>query len=237
MHYSSGPLVVGDFVASAIVSITRLIREEELKPGDHLPAEAALSEQLQVSRTVIREALRSLAALRLVDLGVGKRPTIAQLDDASMAMMIEHGVVTDQIDILQIYDVRRTIEARTATLAALRRTEAEAQLILGLARAMVDASGDPVAIMEHDISLHIAIARASRNPVFALIIGAFQGVTRQTWPIGWKSRTDDDERRAMNALHEELALAIVDGNPHAAAVLMNRHFDQSIKALLTAGLI
>lgn len=237
MHHSGEPLVAGDFVAGAIASITRLIRDTELKPGDHLPAEAALSEQLQVSRTVIREALRSLAALRLVDLGVGKRPTIAQLDDASMAMMIEHGVVTDQIDILQIYDVRRTIEARTATLAALRRTDAEAQLILDLARAMTDAFSDPAAIMEHDIAFHIAIARASRNPVFALIVGAFQGVTRQTWPIGWKSRADDDERRAMNALHEELALAIVDGNPQAAAMLMNRHFDQSTKALLTAGLI
>ncbi|WEZ84093.1 FadR/GntR family transcriptional regulator [Rhizobium sp. 32-5/1] len=224
-------------MTGAIASITRLIREKELKPGDYLPAEAVLSEQFQVSRTVIREALRSLAALHLVDLGTGKRPTIAHLDDASMAMTIEHGVVTDQIDILQIYDVRRTIEGRTATLAALRRSEAEAQRILGHARAMRDASSDPEAIMEHDIAFHIAIARASRNPVFALIIGAFQGVTRQTWPIGWKSRADDGERHAMNALHEELALAIVDGNPQAASTLMNRHFDQSIKALLTAGLI
>ncbi|WP_275785964.1 FadR/GntR family transcriptional regulator [Pararhizobium gei] len=226
----------GDFVTGAIASITRLIRDKELKPGDHLPAEAVLSSQLQVSRTVIREALRSLAALRLVDLGVGKRPTIAQLDDASMAMMIEHGFVTDQIDILQIYDVRRTIETRTATLAALRRTDAEALLILRHAREMVNAFGDPVAIMEHDIAFHVAIARASRNPVFALIIGAFQGVTRETWPISWKSRTGDSERRAMNALHAELAQAISDSDPQAAATLMHRHFDLSIKALLAAGL-
>lgn len=237
MHNSNAPLVMGDFVTGAIASITRLIRDKDLKPGDRLPAEAALSEQFQVSRTVIREALRSLAALRLVDLGAGKRPTVAQLDDASMALMIEHGVVTDQIDIQQIYDVRRTIETRTAALAALRRTEAEALLILGHAQAMEQAFGDPVAIMEHDLAFHLAIARASRNPVFALIIGAFQGVTCQTWPIGWKSRTNDDERRAMNALHVELARAVHDGNPQTAAALMNQHFDQSIKALLTAGLV
>ena len=237
MKSISKPLAADDFVAGAIASITRLIRDKALKPGDRLPAEAALSEQFQVSRTVIREALRSLSALRLVDLGSGKRPTIAHLDDASMAMTIEHGVVTDQIDILQIYDVRRTIEARTASLAALRRTDAEAHLILRHARAMEHAFADPVAIMEHDISFHGAIARASRNPVFALIVGAFQGVTRQTWPIGWKSRADDEERRAMNALHEEIAMAIIDGNPQAASTLMDRHFDQSIKALLTAGLI
>ena len=236
-HIPDAPPAAADFVTGAIASITRLIRDKDMKPGDRLPAEAKLSEQLQVSRTVVREALRSLAALRLVDLGAGKRPTIAELDDASMALTIEHGVVTDQIDIQQIYDVRRTIEARTATLAALRRTELEAQLILGHAQAMEQAFGDPVAIMEHDLAFHAAIARASRNPVFALIIGAFQGVTRQTWPIGWKSRADDDERRAMNALHVALAQAIVDGDPEASARLMNRHFDQSIKALLTAGLI
>lgn len=237
MQDLSVPPGMGDFVTGAITSITCLIRDKHLKPGDRLPAEAALSEQLQVSRTVIREALRSLAALRLVDLGVGKRPTVAQLDDASMALMIEHGVITDQIDIQQIYDVRRTIEARTAALAALRRTDAEALLILSHAQAMERAFGDPEVIMEHDLAFHVAIARASRNPVFALIIGAFQAVTRKTWPIGWKSRTNDDERRAMNALHVELAQAILDGDPQAAAALMNRHFDESIKALLTAGLV
>ena len=227
----------GDFVTDTIGAITRLIRDRGLKPGDRLPAEAVLSEQLQVSRTVIREALRSLAALRLVDLGVGKRPTVTQLDDASMALLIEHGVITDQIGIQQIYDVRRTIEARTAALAALRRTEAEALLILGHAQAMERAFSDPKVIMEHDLAFHVAIARASRNPVYALIIGAFQGVTRKTWPIGWKSRSSDDERQAMNALHVELAQAILDGDPQVSAALMNRHFDQSIKALLAAGLL
>ena len=146
-------------------------------------------------------------------------------------------MVTDQIDIQQIYDARRTIEARTAALAALRRTDAEARAIAAHARAMLDNSDDPRKVMEHDIALHLAIAHASRNPLFALIIGAFGGVTRQTWPIGWKSRTSDDERQAMSELHVAIADAIAAGEPTAAARLMDEHFDQSIKALLRAGLI
>lgn len=226
-----------DFVAGAITRIAGLIREQDLKPGDRLPSEARLSEDLQVSRTVVREALRSLAALRLVDLGAGKRPTVAELDDASMSLMISHGVVTEQIDIQQIYDVRRTIEARTATLAALRRTEAEAQAILAHAHAMAENTHQPDVVMAHDLAFHLAVARASRNPVFALIIGAFQGVTRETWPIGWKSRASDEERLAMNHLHVALADAIAAGDPQKASALMDQHFDQSIKALLAAGLI
>lgn len=226
-----------DFVTSAVAAIARLIRDHDLKPGDRLPAEATLSKDLDVSRTVVREALRSLAALRVIELGAGKRPTVSELDDDAFALMFEHGVCTDQIDIQQIYDARRTIEARTATLAALRRTEAEAQTILALAHAMTDDFAVPAKVMEHDLSLHLAIARASRNPVFALIIGAFQGVTRQTWPVGWKSRTSDDERRAMNDLHLKLAEAIAAGDPEAAAGLMDQHFDVSLKALNRAGLI
>ncbi|MBB6181302.1 FadR/GntR family transcriptional regulator [Pseudorhizobium flavum] len=226
-----------DYVGGAVAAIARFIRDRDLKPGDRLPAEGTLSKELQVSRTVIREALRSLAALHLVQLGAGKRPTVAQLDDDAFSLTIEHGVVTDQIDIQQIYDARRTIEARTAALAALRRTDAEARAIAAHARAMLANSDDPRKVMEHDIALHLAIAHASRNPLFTLIIGAFGGVTRQTWPIGWKSRTSDDERQAMSELHVAIADAIAAGEPTAAARLMDEHFDQSIKALLRAGLI
>nr|CAD6601047.1 FadR family transcriptional regulator [Rhizobium sp. TCK] len=226
-----------DYVDGAVTAIARLIRDRDLKPGDRLPAEGTLSKELQVSRTVIREALRSLAALHLVQLGAGKRPTVAQLDNDAFSLTIEHGVVTDQIDIQQIYDARRTIEARTAALAALRRTDAEARAIAAHARAMLEKRDDPRKVMEHDIALHLAIAHASRNPLFTLIIGAFGGVTRQTWPIGWKSRTSDDERQAMSELHVAIADAIAAGEPTAAARLMDEHFDESIKALLRAGLI
>ena len=226
-----------DYVGGAVAAIARLIRDRDLNPGERLPAEGTLSKELPVSRTVIREALRSRAALQLVQLGAGKRPTAAQLDDDAFSLTIEHGVVTDQIDIQQIYDARRTIEARTAALAALRRTDAEARAIAAHARAMLDNSDDPRKVMEHDIALHLAIAHASRNPLFALIIGAFGGVTRQTWPIGWKSRTSNDERQAMSELHVAIAEAIAAGDPTAAARLMDEHFDQSIKALLRAGLI
>lgn len=225
-----------DFVGSTVVAISKLIRNTDLKPGDRLPPEATLSRDLHVSRTVVREALRSLAALRLVELGAGKRPTVAELDDDSFSLTIEHGVFTEQIDIQQIYDVRRTIEARTAALAALRRSDFESRTILAHARAMEADFAQPEKVMEHDIAFHLAVAKASRNPVFVLIIGAFQGVTRQTWPIGWKSRAAEDSRD-MNTLHMKLAEAIAAGDPSAATELMNRHFDESVKALLKAGLV
>ncbi len=226
----------GDLVAGAIAQISAFIRESRLKPGDRLPSEAALTESLSVSRTVVREALRSLAAMRLIDLGAGKRPTVAELDDSSIAMTFRHGLFTHQIDIRQIYDARRTIEGRTATLAALLRTEREADEILGFARAMQNRLDQPAVVMENDLALHLAIARASKNPVFALMIGAFQGVIVECWPIGWKVRATDVEREAMNRLHLDLAEAIAASDPQAASTIIDQHFDQSLRALARGGL-
>lgn len=164
-------------------------------PGDRLPSKAILSKELNVSRTVVREAFRSLAAMRIIELATGKRATVAHIDHGAMSLMIEHDVHTDQINIQQNYDVRRTIETRIFTLASIHRTDAEATEILTLAAQMQDTVNDPAALMEHDLAFRTALARASRNPVYSLLIGSFQGITRQPWPIGWKIRSTPGRRR------------------------------------------
>jgi DNA-binding FadR family transcriptional regulator len=223
-------------VGDAIGAISRHIREKDLMPGDRLPSEALLSKELNVSRTVVREAFRSLAAMRIIELATGKRATVAQIDHGAMSLMIEHGVHTDQINIHQIYDVRRTIETRIVTLASIRRSDAEAAEILSLAARMKDSVDDPEALLEHDLAFHTALARASRNPVYSLLIGAFQGITRQTWPVGWKSRPTQASRDLMVATHFDIASAVAAGDPQQAVIGMALHFDESVRALLTAGL-
>jgi len=223
-------------VSDVIGALTAHIRGNELMPGDRLPSEAVLSKQLNVSRTVVREALRSLAAMRIIELNVGRRATVAQLDHGPLSLLIEHGVHTEQINVQQIYDVRRTIEARIVALAALRRSDAEAAEILRIAVAMRAAKAEPEILMERDLDFHAALADASKNPVFALIVNAFRGITRQTWPIGWRSRTTDSARETMLETHLAIARAISAGDPREAARLMGLHFDESVRALLDAGL-
>ena len=223
-------------VSDTIGAISRHIRENDLMPGDRLPSEAQMSKDLNVSRTVVREAFRSLAAMRIIELATGKRAAVAQIDHGAMSLMIEHGVHTDQINVQQIYDVRRTIETRIVTLAAIRRSDAEATELLALALAMQAAADEPQKLMELDLAFHMLLARASRNPVFALIVGAFQGITRQTWPIGWKSRSTQASRDLMLATHGDIARAVAASDPQQAVVSMALHFDESVRALLSAGL-
>ncbi|CCN45574.1 putative Transcriptional regulator, GntR family [Vibrio nigripulchritudo MADA3029] len=223
-------------VSEAIGEITAFMRGADLSPGDKLPSESYFARELNKSRTVVREAFRSLAALNLIKLNAGKRAEVAALDYSTISPVIEHGIHTEQISVQQVYDVRRTIEMRTATLAALRRSETQAETILFHAKSMVAHRDNPENIMSHDIAFHQTIAMASCNPIFALMIGAFEGVTKLTWPVGWKSRESQDKQEFMLNVHLAIAEAIRDGNPQEANMQMALHFDESVRALLEAGI-
>jgi len=226
----------GGLVEQAMRAINDHIREQGMVAGDPLPSEGAFAQMLGVSRPVIREAFRSLAALRLIDVGNGRRARVSAIDASVLGLVLDHAVHTDQINIQQIYDVRRTIEMRTVALAALRRSAREAQEIAEHAAAMRGNFANPPAVMAHDIALHEAVGRASRNPLFALIVASFGVVTRQTWSTSWVSRPTDAVRMESIECHEAIARAIVAGDPRAATEAMANHFDNSVQALINAGI-
>jgi DNA-binding FadR family transcriptional regulator len=223
-------------VSKVVHGIRRLIRSEGLRIGDPLPSEAEIGDELGVSRAVVREAYRSMAALKLISVGNGRRARVSEVDPEVLALVIDHGVTTDQVSVQQILDVRRTIEMRTVGLAALRRTDKEAREILALAAAMRTDFEHTDRVMEHDIAFHETIARASRNPLFALIVGSFHVVTRQTWRIGWLARQTDADRYENVSCHEAIAAAIERGDRPRAEQLMAEHFDNTVKVLLASGI-
>ena len=213
------------------------VREQRLKPGMEIPGEATFAAKTGVSRAVVREAFRSLATLGIIEVGNGRKARVGAIDQTVLPLVLDHAVQTDQVSIQQIYDVRRTIEMRTVALAALRRTDAEAAEIAQLASAMRRDWQHPDAIMEDDIAFHEAIARASRNPLFSLIVNAFHVVTRETWHISWASRRLESERLGSIACHERIAASILARNAPAGEAAMAEHFDSSVKALLDAGVV
>lgn len=215
--------------------VRRLIRDGGLKAGDTLPAETAIGGRLGVSRTVVREAYRSMAALRLIDVGNGRRARVASIDENMLSLAFDHAVQIDQVSVQQVLDVRRAIEMRGVYLAALRRTDEQAERISGLAAGMRAAIDDATDVMELDIAFHKEIARATNNPMFALTIGAFEDITRKTWPVGWNIRKSLKLREESVACHEDIAAAIARRDPVEAEEQMARHFDDTTRILLQTG--
>jgi DNA-binding FadR family transcriptional regulator len=223
-------------LAQAVINLVKAhIRDHGLRAGDELPSESVIASKVGVSRTVVREAFGALWALKLVDVANGRRARVGTIDGSVIAMALAHAVDTSQVTVPQIWDARRAIERRTAQLAAMRRTSSEAHAILEHARAMRRAYGDIAAQTEHDIAFHAAIARASRNPVFGLLIASFAELMRQTCPIGWRSRRTEPERLAVFHQHERIAQAIEAGDPAEAEAAMDAHFELSLRALVNSG--
>jgi GntR family transcriptional regulator, transcriptional repressor for pyruvate dehydrogenase complex len=222
-------------VDRVMAEVSRHIRDKALAVGTALPSEAEFAARVGVSRAVAREGFRGLAALKLIDIGNGRRARVAAADESVTSLLIEHAVHTKQVNIQQILDVRRSIELRTVVLAALRRTEREAADIATIAAEMLRRFNEPARVMELDMSFHESVARASRNPLFALLVGSFRVVTYETWAIGWASRPNDDARRDSVGGHSVIAGAIQDRNPQAAEKAMADHFDLTVRALLNAG--
>ena len=223
-------------VETVVLRIRDKLRADGLRVGDTLPSEGETASQLGVSRTVVREAYRSMSALGLIDVGNGRKASVGAINPQSLALLFDHGVQTNQASVQQILDVRRTIEIRTVGLAALLRKDTEAREIAALASAMRADFAASERVMEHDIAFHEAIARASRNPMFSMVVASFGLVTRETWPLGWKARASNEERMAHVVCHEQIARDIAEGDRVQAEAHMASHFDSTAKVLLTSGI-
>jgi DNA-binding FadR family transcriptional regulator len=221
-------------VQRAMQAVTDHIRANRLRAGDSLPGEVHFATQLGISRPVVREAFGALAALRLVDVGNGRRPRVALLDGAAIAASLDHAVMTAQVSVSEVWDVRRTIEVRTAELAARQRTPQEAEEILALARAIGGDTEDLAAMTRDDIAFHQAIAKAAHNALFLHIVNSFGPLMEIAVPTAWSTRTAVDQRELMVSRHMAVAQAIAAGDPAAAAAAMDAHFDSSVGDILKA---
>lgn len=229
------PMAANDgpsLVRHTMEHVQRHIREKGLKVGDSLPGEGVFAAELGVSRAVMREAFGALAALRVIDVANGRRARIAAIDGSVLANSLGHAVSTDQIGIGDIWEVRRTIEARTAALAATHRTDLEAARIVELAQLMERDVADRPRMTSHDLAFHEAIASAGHNPLFLQIVRSFAPLMRIAVPAAWDTRVAQRDQTIIIERHHAIARAIQLGDPVAAEAAMNAHFDVSIGDVL-----
>ena len=221
--------------ASVMDAVIRFIHEDRLVPGETVPSEGEFALKLGVGRGAVREAFKALEALGILELAPGKRARVGKLRSHVLALLMDHAVMTMQVSVQQTLDLRRTLEMRTARLAALRRSESELVAIRKAAAAMRKYGGGRESPTEDDIAFHVAIGRAAQNPLYAVLIEGFSLVIRQTAPISWAARQTDQERQAVHDMHDAIVDAIARRDAAGAEVAMAAHFDNSVQALISAG--
>ena len=162
-------------------SVLKLIAQSALKPGDRLPSERDLGERFGVSRTVVREALRSLAAKGVLDVRSGSGATVARVnvERASEALRLyvqsaQGGV--DGVTYAQINDVREMIETRVARMAASSASDQDVARLLAVHEEFCANADDPEITSRLDVAFHRAIAESVHNPLFLVMLDSIEPV-------------------------------------------------------------
>lgn len=221
-------------VNKVIKAVTNHMRDHQLRVGDSMPSEASFAQRLGVSKTVMREAFAALSAMKVLDVGNGRRAKVGALNGTVFSTSLAHGIGTAQISIANVWEVRQTIERKTAMLAAEHRTAAEAAEIVRLAEMLALERDDLNQITRDDIAFHIAIAAASHNNLFVQIVASFAPLMESAIPAAWQTRRTEEERMIIVEHHRVLAAAIAARDVEGAGLAMLRHFDASIGAVLTS---
>ena len=193
----------------------------DLKPGEPLPQEPTLCEQMGVSRTVVREAIKSLAAKGLVE-SRPKRGTIVRPERVWNYLDPEVLVWQAKADpngrhLFHLTEFRQTIEPAAAAMAARRASEDELQQISEAYEQMEQTTHSVDAFLTADLRSHTEILQATGNPFFAPVANVIGASLESSLRV---TNRQPAENHASVPLHQKVMKAIVARKPTRAESAM-----------------
>ncbi|WP_433242462.1 FadR/GntR family transcriptional regulator [Streptosporangium sp. CA-135522] len=204
-----------------IARIEERIADDGLTVGDRLPGERQLAEQLRVSRSSVREAMRVLETLGVVASQVGRGP-----DAGAVLISRPAGALTDllrlhlglsSLSLEEVIDARLMIEQWSAARAAGHGADLSA---LGRALELMEGARTAEDFVEHDIAFHVAIAEASGNRLIAAMMRSLRDSVRR-YAVEAVERLGDT--RELMADHRRIHRAIASGDRAEASAAVQAH--------------
>jgi GntR family transcriptional repressor for pyruvate dehydrogenase complex len=194
-------------------------------PGGKLPAERELCAAFGVSRSVIRQALASLALSQTVVSRQGAGVFVAAAPQVSP--------VSDLRSALNAMELRLAIEQEAVALAAVHASQADIAAIRAENEKFYATDpADFAAAARQDVAFHLALANASGNPHFATVLRKFMDDILSDIYLRQRQRQPAQRQalvRRIGKAHDSIIAAIAEGDPSGAKRQLRRHFQQAIR--------
>jgi GntR family transcriptional regulator, transcriptional repressor for pyruvate dehydrogenase complex len=209
-----------------IRKIQDLIWRGEVLPGEYLPPQHELAEQFGVGLSTIREAVKALSLIKLVDTraGRGTRVLPDSLKILNNITLMKANLGTVEAD--QVLEARLTIEGALTRLAAERATDEDILEIEAAVDEMTASLEDSAAFVRADMRFHLAVARASKNDVlmqtYHLIRSLLEEVVRQA------DELPGGKERAL-ANHNQILAGIKQHDPQHAMAASERQITDAME--------
>jgi len=201
--------------------LTQRILNGDLQRGELLPPERELASQLGVSRTVVREATKTLQSDGLVAIRHGVGTVVTGASSEPVQRAFNQSLHGEANALAKLYEVRVAIETEAVALAAQRRTLADLEKLKVLSAGMdIPSPTDPLALVEVDMAFHSAIAAATQNNAFVVVLEA---ATSILIPERRKSSKRGRSHQEVQTDHWQLIQMIEAGDSARAVRLMREH--------------
>jgi GntR family transcriptional repressor for pyruvate dehydrogenase complex len=222
----------GTVADQTVICLTDLILSDRLKPGEFLPPEPELCRQLNVSRTTVREAVRTMEARGLLQRRHGVGVLVADRTYESAVASIGLMLQRSGSRTWDLLEVRLGLECQAAALAADRATSAEVQAMSDAIETMRRQGSTEEEYLEADLGFHLRLAEGSHNAVLMALLHAVRHLLgesiRATFVLD--GRTDSrlaDHIRVLDAVREKA--------PDAARAAMRDHLKNTEEMLRQLG--
>jgi GntR family transcriptional repressor for pyruvate dehydrogenase complex len=187
--------------------IRTLISEGKLKSGDRLPPERELAERFKVSRPSVREALRTLESMGLIEIRLGEGTFVREISVDSLIEPLALVMLTQREAVEELFEARRLLEPAIAGLAARRSTEEEIHEMERILEEQAREVATGRTGLTQDAAFHAAIASSAHNRaitriVYALIDLLTQSREEALQVPGRAARSHQDHRRIMEAIRQ-----------------------------------
>jgi GntR family transcriptional repressor for pyruvate dehydrogenase complex len=203
-------MTFGTFKKSAIsediiARLLTMIKEGQLQPGTKLPPERELAEAMQVSRPSLREALRALSIMNVIEIRQGDGTYITSLEPELLVEHLDFVFSLSDSTIIELFEARKIVEVGLAAMAAQRITDEEiATLEESLANSIENVQ-DHTLFLKADVELHETIVEAARNLFLKRFMGSIYNLghasrARTVEIPGVVEQVVEDHRAIVNAL-------------------------------------
>jgi len=222
------PIPLRTTVTEALIrQIISLIKQAGLQPGDRLPSEKDIINATNASRPSVREALRALKTMGVVETRPGAGSFLARLEpaDAIRSEVIDLALANE--DFKDLVEARRVLECALVRRLVRRgvRQVPEAERILS---EMVDLAEADEDIYFYSTPLHLAVIQLGGSPVLSKLATVLFEITTNVQRQLYRAKIDPKQ---VLAGHQELYAAIVSGDEERAVAAVNAHLDDILKTL------
>jgi len=214
---------------NVVKQLKEMIAGKELVPGQKLPSEQELAEYFRVGRHTVREALKKMAVMGLVESRVGQGSYITKIMPRDVLGFMTNQLVMSRVDIKNLMELRKLLELKIVTLAAKRATEKDLKEVEYFLQQMHKRTDSGRNFVDEDIKFHFAIANATQNEYFGVVLNSIRDMLSivQEKAVVMEGAME----RALN-FHQQILNAIKNNDPKSAEVWMEKHMEDTETAIL-----